>query len=256
MLDVLRMEGAMSSAERVILSYLSSIGADAVDNELDIGKKVEREHKDAYDIIKQKLSDKGIEMPLSEDDFYEMIAKAHLKEISDYYTRLRKMENKRPKEGAERNITEYRIMDTQTKWPVGSPYSLQQKNRARSKAEKMNQEFGAVRYSVQPIFSDAPPKIAMDFSSIAPMITPDKKMDERETARALRLAIAAEHDAAHLYELMADSCESKAVAELLQDIADEEKVHVGELQWLLSHIDKDNGRLLQEGMDEAREGLE
>ena len=95
-------------------------------------------------------------------------------------------------------------------------------------------------------------KEAMDFSSIAPVLNPGKKMDERETARAIRQAIAAEHDAAHLYELIADSCENKVVAELVQDIADEEKVHVGELQWLLSQLDKDNGRLLQEGVDEAR----
>jgi len=96
-------------------------------------------------------------------------------------------------------------------------------------------------------------KEAMDFSSIAPLLKSEKKMDDREIARALRLAIAAEHDAAHLYELIADSCENKVVRELLQDIANEEKVHVGELQWLLSHIDRDNGRLLQEGVEEAQE---
>jgi len=168
----------------------------AMDNkQLTMGKEVEKEHGDAYLLIQKKLGEKGVEMPISEDQFYEIIAAAHLNELPDYYTRLKKMEGDSHKE-------------------------------------------------------------AMDFSSIAPMFTPDKKMDARETARALRLAIAAEHDAAHLYELMADSCESKAVAELLQDIADEEKVHVGELQWLLSHIDKDNGRLLQEGIDEAREELE
>lgn len=98
-----------------------------------------------------------------------------------------------------------------------------------------------------------PNKEALDFSSLAPTVKTDRKMDAREIARALRLAIAAEHDATHLYEVIADSTDNKIVAEILQDIADEEKVHVGELQWLLSHIDRDNGRLLQEGVEEAQE---
>jgi hypothetical protein len=96
-------------------------------------------------------------------------------------------------------------------------------------------------------------KEAMDFSSIAPVLKPERTMDAREIARALRQAIAAEHDAVHLYELIADSCDNKVVKELLQDIADEEKVHVGEIQWLLSQIDRDNGKLLLEGMEEAQE---
>lgn len=98
-------------------------------------------------------------------------------------------------------------------------------------------------------------KEAMDFSSLAPTLKTNEKMDDREIARAIRLAIAAEHDAAHLYEVIADSCGNKDVASLLQDIANEEKVHVGELQWLLSQIDKDNGRFLQEGLEEARDQI-
>ena len=61
-------------------------------NELKMGIDVEKEHKDAYDFFKKEFSKINLPMPISEEDFYEMIAKAHLKEISDYYTRLKKME--------------------------------------------------------------------------------------------------------------------------------------------------------------------
>lgn len=144
--------------------------------------------------------------------------------------------------------TQYQIFDTQTKQPVGSLYKYQQRVRAREKAESMNQGHGSVRYIVQPIFS----KSAMDFTSIAPMITPDKKLTDSEIARALRLSIAAELDAVHLYELIADSVADKKVQEVLKDIAVEEKIHVGELTELLSSFDKDYDRSVEEGRKEAK----
>jgi hypothetical protein len=145
--------------------------------------------------------------------------------------------------------TQYQIFDTQTKQPVGSPYKHQQRVRARGKAESMNQAHGSVRYTVQPLFV----RTAMDFTSIAPMITPDKKLTDSEIARALRLSIAAELDAVHLYELIADSVGDKKVQEVLKDIAVEEKVHVGELTELLSRFDKDYDKSVEEGRKEVGE---
>jgi hypothetical protein len=74
--------------------------------ELELGIKIESEHGDVYDELKNwakktfqdesvevMLDDKGDPiMPWTEKEFYEKIAKAHLKEIPDYYTRLNKME--------------------------------------------------------------------------------------------------------------------------------------------------------------------
>lgn len=180
--------------ERIYRMLGKCLKTAADSKQLSMGKEIEREHKDVFDLVNKAFEDAGAKMPVTEDEFYGMIARAHLRELDDYYTRLKKMEGEHHKE-------------------------------------------------------------AMDFSSVAPTLKPDRKMDAREIARSLRLAIAAEHDAAHLYELIADSCDSKPVKELLQDIADEEKVHVGELQWLLSHIDKDNGQLLQEGIEEAQEKI-
>lgn len=99
-------------------------------------------------------------------------------------------------------------------------------------------------------------KQALDFSTIAPVVKTDRPLDTRETARAIRQAICAEHDAVHLYELIADSCPNKNVKELLQDIADEEKIHVGELQQLLSILDAEDKKFLEEGRDEAEEILD
>jgi len=38
------------------------------------------------------LKENNVEMPLSDTEFFEMIALAHLREMKDYYTRLKKME--------------------------------------------------------------------------------------------------------------------------------------------------------------------
>ena len=61
-------------------------------SELKAGIKIEAEHKDVYEFFKNEFQKMGRTIPITEIELYEMIAKAHLKEISDYYTRLKKME--------------------------------------------------------------------------------------------------------------------------------------------------------------------
>jgi len=56
--------------------------------ELEMGIKVESEHNDVYEYLQEKFKD----MPLTKTEFYEKIAKAHLREIPDYYSRLKIME--------------------------------------------------------------------------------------------------------------------------------------------------------------------
>jgi hypothetical protein len=96
-------------------------------------------------------------------------------------------------------------------------------------------------------------KEAMDFSGIGNLITLEGKLDDRELSRTIRLAIAAELDAIHLYELIVDSSNDEKVKKVLQDISDEEKVHVGELQELLSKLDKDSDKFLEEGRKEVQD---
>lgn len=96
-------------------------------------------------------------------------------------------------------------------------------------------------------------KCAMDFSGINNMITPEGNLDERELSRVIRLAIAAELDAVHLYELIVDASDDPMIKEVLQDIADEEKVHASELNTLLSKYDKDNEKFISEGKKEVED---
>lgn len=78
-----------------------------------------------------------------------------------------------------------------------------------------------------------------------------ERLTERELARAIRDAIIAEEDAIKQYETVVDSTDNESAKEVLQEIANEEKVHVGELQKLLSSMLKDEQGFLDEGAEEA-----
>ncbi|KON29327.1 hypothetical protein AC482_06770 [miscellaneous Crenarchaeota group-15 archaeon DG-45] len=85
-----------------------------------------------------------------------------------------------------------------------------------------------------------------------------RKMDERELTRALRLSLAAEEEAIHLYEALADATDNALAKAVLQDIANEEKVHAGEFQRLLNILLADEEKWLAEGaeeVDDIAEGL-
>lgn len=60
--------------------------------QLQIGTEVESEHEDIYDYLQKYFKDKDVEMPISKEEFFMRIAKDHLKELPDYYTRLVNME--------------------------------------------------------------------------------------------------------------------------------------------------------------------
>lgn len=60
--------------------------------ELERGIEVEKEHKDLYEELKKRLKSKNIPMIIGEEEFYQKIAEAHLKESPDYYKLLDKME--------------------------------------------------------------------------------------------------------------------------------------------------------------------
>jgi hypothetical protein len=175
-----------ASAFKVVRAFLK-----VSESQLEMGKKVEEEHDDVYEYFSKLLKKHDIEMPLSRDEFFEKIARAHIAEIKDYYDRLKKMEGEHHKE-------------------------------------------------------------AMDFTSISPLLTPDKKLTDSEIARALRLSIAAELDAVHLYELIADSVGDKKVQEVMKSVANEEKVHAGEFTEILSRFDKNYDQSVEKGRKEVK----
>lgn len=85
--------------------------------------------------------------------------------------------------------------------------------------------------------------------------TPDS-LNDRETTRGIRDAIVNEQLAIQQYEALADGTADERVKEVLQDIADEEKVHVGELLQLLKDMLPDEEGLLQDGAKEVNEAEE
>jgi len=69
----------------------------------------------------------------------------------------------------------------------------------------------------------------------------------------LRLAAIAEFDAANLYEMMADLASLPELRKLFLEIANEEKVHIGEFEFALEHVDPEHDEHEDKGEDEAEE---
>jgi rubrerythrin len=84
-------------------------------------------------------------------------------------------------------------------------------------------------------------------------VIPDRKLSDRELTRALRLSLSAEQEAIHLYEALADATDNDLAKAVLQDIADEEKVHAGEFQRLIKLLLEDEEKFLAEGAEEVDE---
>ncbi len=84
-------------------------------------------------------------------------------------------------------------------------------------------------------------------------MVPDRKMTKAELVRALRLNLAAEEEAVHLYESHADATDNELAKKVLHDIADEERVHAGEFQRLINILLEDEAKLLAEGAAEVDE---
>jgi len=81
---------------------------------------------------------------------------------------------------------------------------------------------------------------------------PDRMLTLGELVRAIRLNIAAEHEAAHLYTAHAEATDHELAKKVLMDIADEERVHVGEFMRLLSILTEgEEDKLLAEGVEEV-----
>lgn len=78
--------------QREYLNKKSLKTFEGFNEELKIGIQIEKEHGDLYEYFKNFLSERGIDMPMTEDEFAEKIARAHLREMKDYYTKLIKME--------------------------------------------------------------------------------------------------------------------------------------------------------------------
>ncbi len=84
-------------------------------------------------------------------------------------------------------------------------------------------------------------------------MVPGRKMTHSELIRAIRLNLSAEEEATHLYESHADATDNELARKVLHDIADEERVHVGEFQRLLNILDPAEEKWLADGAEEVDE---
>lgn len=83
-----------------------------------------------------------------------------------------------------------------------------------------------------------------------------RKMTKGELIRAVRLNLAAELEAVHLYVAHAEATDDALAKKVLLDIADEERVHAGEFLELLRRLAPDEDGLLEEGRKEVEEMAE
>jgi len=82
---------------------------------------------------------------------------------------------------------------------------------------------------------------------------PPGKMTLTELIRAIRIDIAAELDATSLYEAHADATDNPLAKKVFLDVANEERVHVGEFQQLIKLLLADEQAWLENGFDEVNE---
>ena len=84
---------------------------------------------------------------------------------------------------------------------------------------------------------------------------PERKLTPGELIRAIRLDIAAEHEAVHIYMAHAEATDNPVARQILIDVANEERVHIGEFERLLEILTGDEQRWREEGRGEVNEIL-
>jgi rubrerythrin len=95
------------------------------------------------------------------------------------------------------------------------------------------------------------PEFGSPFSGLAN----DRKLTDQELIRAIRFMVAAEYEAIQLYMQLAESTDNKLAKDVLQDIADEERVHAGEFLRLLHELAPDEEKFYAEGAKEVEEEI-
>ena len=91
------------------------------------------------------------------------------------------------------------------------------------------------------------PEFGSPFSGLAK----DRKLTKSELIRAIRLLVSAEYEAVQMYMQLAESIDNKLAAEVLEDIANEERVHAGEFLRLLKELAPDEEKFYTEGAKEV-----
>jgi len=91
------------------------------------------------------------------------------------------------------------------------------------------------------------PAFGSPFSGLAN----DRKLTDGELVRSIRFMVATEYEAIQLYMQLAESTDNKLAVEVLKDITDEERVHVGEFLRLLRELAPDEEKFYAQGTKEV-----
>lgn len=92
-----------------------------------------------------------------------------------------------------------------------------------------------------------------EFTNPFGSVVPDRKLTREELIRAIRLNLAAEHEAIYLYMAHAEATDHPLAKEVLIDVANEEREHAGEFMRLLEILTGDEAEWLAEGRAEVDE---
>jgi rubrerythrin len=83
-----------------------------------------------------------------------------------------------------------------------------------------------------------------------------RKLTKDELIRTIRFAVASEIEAAQVYMQIAESTDNKLAGKVLKDVADEERVHIGEFLRLLSELAPDEEKFYANGAKEVEAFIE
>jgi rubrerythrin len=95
------------------------------------------------------------------------------------------------------------------------------------------------------------PEFGSPFSGLAH----GKKLTDAELVRAIRFMVAAEYEAIQMYTQLAESTDNKLAIEVLEDVADEERVHAGEFLRLLRELAPDEKAFYAKGAKEVEDEI-
>lgn len=84
-------------------------------------------------------------------------------------------------------------------------------------------------------------------------MVPDRKLTKEELVRAIRLNVSAEEEAVHQYMAHAEATDDPLAKRVLIEVANEERVHIGEFQRLLQLLTGDEDKYLAAGAKEVDE---
>jgi len=83
----------------------------------------------------------------------------------------------------------------------------------------------------------------------------DRKLTKEELIRAIRFSIASEYEAIQIYEEISESIDNEEAKKLLNEIAEDEKVHAGNFLYLMKILAPEEENFYKQGSEEAQEIL-